>query len=390
MTSHPRQARVALLSHDFSSPNLGVGALSLSNLELVSEAASRAEVAVEFVVIGNKGDHVYASTPTVFESHRQSLRDLTLDTLHLQSALAKPIAECDLALDIGEGDSFADTYGAKRLASLMLTKHLVLRGNVPLILSPQTIGPFTRPLSRVLARRLLHRAALVFARDALSADHVFELAPRTTLMQVSDVAIALPGVGPRLPPADRPRVGFNVSGLLWNRGATFGVPNYADAMLSMVDAFLEADVDLHLVPHVESPGEPDDDRDVSIALHERFPSLHLPEPFASPIAAKAYISQLDLLVGARMHACIAALSTGVAVVPIAYSRKATGLFRGLGYPLVLDIAELEDSIVAAMILSAYAKRSQLSADARSASGVAVAQLDSYRDALCDWLDRVAR
>ena len=55
----------------------------------------------------------------------------------------------------------------------------------------------------------------------------------------------------------------------------------------------------------------------------------------SPSEAKSYIAGLDFLTAARMHACIAAFSAGVPVVPVAYSRKflrpvpgGAGLSRG--------------------------------------------------------------
>jgi polysaccharide pyruvyl transferase WcaK-like protein len=52
--------------------------------------------------------------------------------------------------------------------------------------------------------------------------------------------------------------------------------------------------------------------------------------------AKSYISGMDLFIGARMHATIAAISSGVPVIPFSYSRKFEGLFSSLGYPYVVQ------------------------------------------------------
>jgi polysaccharide pyruvyl transferase WcaK-like protein len=49
---------------------------------------------------------------------------------------------------------------------------------------------------------------------------------------------------------------------------------------------------------------------------------------------------MDVFVGARMHATIAAFSSGVPTIPIAYSRKFEGLFGSLGYNHVIDITKL--------------------------------------------------
>jgi hypothetical protein len=51
-----------------------------------------------------------------------------------------------------------------------------------------------------------------------------------------------------------------------------------------------------------------------------------------------------------MHACIAALSSGVPVLPIAYSRKFRGVFGSLGYPIIADCrSEAAEQIVAKAI-----------------------------------------
>lgn len=45
---------------------------------------------------------------------------------------------------------------------------------------------------------------------------------------------------------------------------------------------------------------------------------------------------MNLFTGARMHATIGAISSGVAVIPVAYSRKFNGLYDTLQYPFYID------------------------------------------------------
>ena len=52
--------------------------------------------------------------------------------------------------------------------------------------------------------------------------------------------------------------------------------------------------------------------------------------------AKSIISAMDIFIGARMHATIAAISSGVATIPFSYSRKFEGLFNYLNYPYVIS------------------------------------------------------
>ena len=49
---------------------------------------------------------------------------------------------------------------------------------------------------------------------------------------------------------------------------------------------------------------------------------------------------MDIFIGARMHATIAAFSSGVATIPTAYSRKFSGLYNNLGYDCVVDMQKL--------------------------------------------------
>lgn len=59
--------------------------------------------------------------------------------------------------------------------------------------------------------------------------------------------------------------------------------------------------------------------------------------FSNPIEAKSFISSMDIFIGARMHATIAAFSSGVATIPTAYSRKFAGLYETLDYKYVVDL-----------------------------------------------------
>ena len=45
---------------------------------------------------------------------------------------------------------------------------------------------------------------------------------------------------------------------------------------------------------------------------------------------------MDVFVGARMHATLAAYSSGVAAIPFSYSRKFEGLYESLEYPFVIS------------------------------------------------------
>ena len=79
-----------------------------------------------------------------------------------------------------------------------------------------------------------------------------------------------------------------------------------------------------------------------------------------------------------MHACIAAFSAGVPLVPLAYTRKATGLFRSLGYDTAVDLrtGSLEDAV--RLVEDGLARREAL-ATAAAGSRRAAERLRVYTD-----------
>lgn len=139
---------VGLLWHSFSSDNLGVGALSESQVAICDAAAATAGVDVRYVVFGTTGARNYApkGAPIRFGGWIS-----TKELLTGQSRFLAELAQCDLVLDIGEGDSFTDIYGLRRFRYHIASKLVALHSGKPLILSPQTIGPFKHWYTRGLA-----------------------------------------------------------------------------------------------------------------------------------------------------------------------------------------------------------------------------------------------
>jgi polysaccharide pyruvyl transferase WcaK-like protein len=141
-------------------------------------------------------------------------------------------------------------------------------------------------------------------------------------------------------------------------------------------------VRVHLVPHVNAPAMPgDDDAAAADRLHAEFPALVRHPDFASPSAAKSFIAGLDFMVGARMHATIAAYATGVPVVPISYSRKFEGLFGGLDYPWLVPARGMDTPTATAFIINAFANRAQLATDIARGSKSVAQGLEAYTAAL---------
>jgi polysaccharide pyruvyl transferase WcaK-like protein len=150
-------------------------------------------------------------------------------------------------------------------------------------------------------------------------------------------------------------------------------------------------VSVQLVCHVNSDERPqDDDGRIAERLAAEFPGVGLAPTFASPSQAKSYISGLDFLVGARMHACIAAFSSGVPVVPVAYSRKFAGLFEGvLGYEHLVPVTGMTTDEAIAFTLDRLDRRETLKADVDHGNAKVADLLAGYQRELERLFARVA-
>jgi polysaccharide pyruvyl transferase WcaK-like protein len=341
---------IGLLWHSATSDNLGVGALTLSQIAIVRKVAGELGLSVSFMILGWRDPRPSYVTGSDVKVVGLRSRDL----IRPKSGLPAHVRRCDLVLDIGAGDSFADIYGNSRFIKVILSKIVVLFSRRPLVLSPQTIGPFKRWWTRPLARATINGATIVCTRDQLSTEYVGQLGYHGDVTEATDVALVLP-----FEPAERPsagclRVGVNVSGLLFNGGYTrdnmFGLcVDYRRLVRELIGSLVSRDdCEVHLVGHVISRDlAVEDDHRVAEALSEAFPGTIVAPSFTSPCEAKSYIATLDFFCGSRMHACIAAFSSGVPVVPLAYSRKFVGLFATLGYDETIDLrSETVEAVVA--------------------------------------------
>lgn len=376
--------KIGLLWHSGKSGNLGVGALTIANMAIARKVAETQGFAPEFTIIGvaDKGRaYIGADQARLYEVNSRRLID-PRETLAV-------IGAQDVVLDIGAGDSFADIYGMKRFLFLWISKMMAVARGVPLVLSPQTIGPFTRQPYRTMARWAMERADCVVARDHQSFDVLREIAPRARALQSVDVAFALPFEDRSAERnGERLRLGVNVSGLLLAEAESgrnrFGLDaDYAKLMRGFMGAMAaREDVEVHLISHATSTNDGgDDDAQAADRFAAEFPGAIRVPDFAGPCEAKTYISSLDYLVAGRMHACIGAFSSGTPVVPIAYSRKFSGLFGTLGYDFLLPVKGLGTDAALAFLIESLDRRDEMRGAIGRGMEKIEALLDTYRGEL---------
>ena len=367
--------KLALFGTSVKTGNLGLEALTLGALHLIHQIEPEAEVLLfdyvwdsdQVTLVGPEGPRVYTRHGCNGSRrfwHSASLMRMRLGAklAPLRSPAVQDLADCDLVLDVSGGDSFSDLYGVRRLDMVVGMKALALDLGLPLVLLPQTYGPFLHAASEGKARQVTRQASMAWARDPdshlvlrelLGSDYSPERHPLGVDMAFALAPLPLPRLTALLDSqrnAAGPLVGVNVSGLLANSGQagrdTLGINlDYPVLVRKVVSGLLaEGAGHVFLVPHVVTPGsefKPESDPHACEALREslspdeRACCTVVSGPFTAA-QIKSFIGQLDWFTGTRMHATIAALSTGVPTMALAYSAK----FRG-----VFDLCRSQDQVI---------------------------------------------
>lgn len=316
--------KVLVLWADHRSTNLGVHALASGARDLVHSVWPDAIVEYQ-----SYGDGAAPSEPRASTLLKAIARaDRTYDAW---------LRGYDLVLDTGAGDSFADIYGARRLLEMAALRRLAVRAGAPVVMAPQTVGPFGSPLTRLIARRSLKGVERVFARDRISLDFARDEL-RIPALPATDMVFAI-----NRPVVDPTRdVVFNVSGLLWEPNPHVDHERYRREARAYCAWVIERGHRVSLLAHVLDSDNPDNDRPAVDALAAQLGGDVQTLIPASLDDVRTMIASARLVVGARMHACLNALSVGVPALPWAYSRKFAPLLEGLGWTRALDLRAMDD------------------------------------------------
>lgn len=393
-----KKIKIGFLWHNVSSGNMGVGALAISNMILIDSILNDLNVEGEFYTIG---DYEISA----IENHGLVEKQINHKFTHIPISIRKILTdwqeykkfrniihEVDYIVDNGAGDSFADIYGLKRFIMQASTKIYAILMKKKMILAPQTIGPFKSHWAQKAADFIIQKSSLTFARDQIS----YELGKKFGDCKLStDVALTMPYQKIEFDPQFI-HVGINISGLLWNGGYTkqnqFGLNHvYSDFIKECIKFFLaQPKVKIHLIAHVIATtpvNQIEDDYAACIELQQKFKDLILAPRFTNPIEVKNYISGMDFFTGGRMHSTIAAFSSGVPVVPYAYSRKFAGLYNTFGYMHVLDAKELTLEQALDMIKTGFFEREELKKEIFSAQMNVNKLINNYKNSIKDFLQK---
>jgi colanic acid/amylovoran biosynthesis protein len=260
--------------------------------------------------------------------------------------LGRAADEADAVLALG-GDNYSMDYGSLR--SHLAVIDCVVRRDTPFVIWGASVGPFTRrgaTFERRVSERI-GRASAIMVREELSYDYLSGLGLDAPIMRMADPAFLMDAEEPPHPPLSQELLGEAV-GLNWSPVLSRLV--FADAaagaaeLRRLVQALVrELDRPVVCVPHVFKRGNDDFIfmRDVLGDLIDEERVFLVPPGF-SAAQYKWIIGNTRLFIGARTHSTIAALSSEVPTLCLAYSIKARGVARDVmgSDDFVLEGAEL--------------------------------------------------
>ncbi|MFB9239232.1 polysaccharide pyruvyl transferase family protein [Plantactinospora siamensis] len=414
----PGRFRACLFGTGGAPANLGVAALRAAALDLLLTRLPDARITVFDDGWGQRPGQAHVAgrpRPVRLVGARRSRRVHRPESyLNMRVSAAfgglgnaglAAIDAADAVFDLSGGDSFTDGYGERRFRMVAWPKRLALLRGRPLVLLPQTYGPFRSPRLRQTAAGLVRGAAMAWARDPDSYAALGELLgpdldPARHRSGV-DLAFALRPHEPAAPARDAvaawlaaargPVIGLNVSGLLTRAESMVRFRLRSDclrvARLLAAEVLAEPDTRVLLVPHVRAPGKPDDDTVVTERLHEQLARRYgdrvaLAPAGLDPHQTKWLIGRTDWFCGMRMHAAIAALSCGVPAAVLAYSDKAAGVFAVAGQRRwVADARRCGDEELVAHLRAAWRGRAATAADLAGRLPAVRSRVDDQLDAI---------
>ncbi|MBA7502783.1 hypothetical protein ES706_01377 [subsurface metagenome] len=289
------------------------------------------------------------------------------------------------------GDSYSDDYHAfdiPWLPSSFLPWAQIFWGILlrkPVVIYPQSIGPFKTRLTRFLARVALNKTRVIMARGQITYEYLRGIGIDEARMHlVVDSAFLLEPSPPErveeilstenINKNTAPLIGMSISQSIIQfsgfkeRGERRG--SYITLMAQVVDYLVnKLDATIVFVPSVIGPSKELDDR---IIGHEVFSKVkhkdrvikitneYTPEEF------RGVVGHCDLFIGARMHANIAALSMHVPTIAIGFSHKTPEIMMSVGQDkYICDIKGVTFEELVSKIDDAWHNREKIREDLES-------------------------
>lgn len=387
-----KNIKVGINGIDYSYGNLGCQALAFSIMNELEEISKKDGVKLFYTIFFYKISE---------EKSKELSKLLKIDEDRIHQVLMKTKSQkqnrivkgeykkCDFIIDMSGGDSFSDIYGIKRMVKESFYKNIAIKNKIPLVLGPQTYGPYNHKLSKIIAKKIFKKAKLIFSRDEESAEVVKNMSGRESLV-TTDIAMRLPY---KKEEKKKNSIGINISALMWYGGYSgknqFSIKlDYKKLIKKIIEEYKEK-YDIYLFSHVNATGiQAEDDYLICKEISKKY-NVKLAPKFENAIQAKSFISSLELVIASRMHATIAAFSTGVPAISIAYSKKFERLYNNLNYKYFINAMKNDTDEAYGQINNYIFNYDKMMQDVKESNNIANEKLKVIDNELSSYIKEVA-
>ncbi|WP_440949204.1 polysaccharide pyruvyl transferase family protein [Methanosphaerula subterraneus] len=271
-------------------------------------------------------------------------------------------------LSVG-GDNYSLDYGVPTLFTSL--DDLVLAHEKILAIWGASVGPFSAlPDYELYMSNHLQKVTGIFARESVTVEYLESIGVSRNVYPVADPAFLMDPVKPEEEiPIEAGAIGLNLSPLM-AKFVTGGDLEQWTTMAAVIIAEVakKTEREVFLIPHVTNPDSNDHtfmQKALSL-IPGKNENITLVSPRYTAAETKWIISQMAVFAGARTHATIAALSSGVPTLSFAYSIKAQGINRDFfGHnAYCMDPKDLDAKIVADRIISMLNQETSIRMDLR--------------------------
>ncbi|XHH09183.1 MAG: polysaccharide pyruvyl transferase family protein [Candidatus Bathyarchaeia archaeon] len=234
----------------------------------------------------------------------------------------------------------------------------------PVLLFPNSVGPFRTWLGRSMAKLALDSCDYLLIRDPISYSIVKKMGLNSTKILTYDTALLF-NQKANIPldvslPSDHV-IGIS-AGVYSNSMSKAEVKNYITAHAKALDLAIEKHgFTIAFLPHYIS-GFSGDDLEISKKIIEQMHHKEKTKLIVTQSVSefKALLNRMSMVISSKMHPAILAVSAFVPVVSIVYDHKQTGFFQRLDMTqCTLDISQVSTERLADKIENTWSHQAQI-------------------------------
>ncbi|GAB6440840.1 polysaccharide pyruvyl transferase family protein [Bacillus luti] len=251
--------------------------------------------------------------------------------------------QADIIFSVGGGYIYSSRRGPLGVGLLNSLFHVWLakKLNKRVISFPQSVGPLSSKIDKVLAKRVLGKVDTFISREKITTDLLKGLGLKNVI-EVPDIGFILPSLAVKCTEIEEDTSTYKVGLTLldWRfarKNSDFNdIESYVEKVAECCQDLMKKykNISFYIFPQV-TVGDGDTDIEVSNLLLDKIGSancsiIDLDKTVDVPEQLVSLYGKMDVFIGSRMHSTIFALASGTPTLALAYQYKTKGTFELMG------------------------------------------------------------